>query len=466
MSELNILCQGGGQVPRLALFMSVLAFMSKDDWLKIPQISKSYSQEKLNVNINGVYLGTHIPNRLLIFLVIKSLIFNTDINIVFSKNSFEEEHLLSAIKLINYFGLVAIKVNQSNITISSLLRHKIDDLSNDSKKTSNQSVTTTDDYEKVVLNNIRADRPNPGINNQLCACIDSYNTMFKDYIRFDGSKGDVNIIVTKLYGDSSSLIEKFKISKLKGSIKGRATVMLTLQSLMPIIFMMSFVKKSITFDHNMSLDLIGGEVNGLNSPPLRDYIKFLEVLPIKFNLKTEFKDRTVHTSLVILDIDDNLTFDLKQSALGFKFGKTKPMLYWCTQPSKFEVNQTISKILPEVFSVTSQLTLSRNEMVTDRGNSDFKITEKKENPLFSSKSYKEFNDSLCNLIKKVHNKKVKRFNLFLTLVDTKDVPISILVENNFKKRFKVDPSTGKDEFIWFKSDIFESIPNLNVLYKS
>lgn len=424
-------CVGGGQVPRLALFLSSLKFLEP--------VFPSEKSKTFQID----FTTTHIPNRMLIFLVLKSLFYNQDILVKLPKTSLEEEHLENAVSLINIFEFVNITIDETTLAMTI-------------KPTYGQQ----DETHTIVLENIRSKRPKPGINNQLFACIEMYNTMFNGYIQFEGKVGESNLVMKKLRQYDLSLLGQ--INEISGMIKGMATVTLTLQSLMPLLLLIQYHReKTHCFSplEPLVINILGGEFNGLNSPPLIDYLFFLKLLPAAVTLETK-KSRTRQkgvisrtTTVTIGGLTPGFIPQIKTSSVvptkifySLESRRTKPR----KMPA---LNKSVHTVLTKIFAghqVTSYIkckSWSNPYALTGEYSGHLEDTTPSSfTELLDSSSHEEFHGKMIDLIKEEHEEEFKRFMLWITL-PVNGVPVSLYIEHNPKK-----PSDIK-EFVWFKDSI-------------
>ena len=430
-------CIGGGQVPRLALFLSSLRFLK-------PIFPKTKSK-----SFEISFTTTHMPNRMLIFLVLKSLFNNQTVLAKLPKSGVEEEHLKNAVVLINTFGFVKITIDVTNLLLFINPNYEEDDI------------------DTIVLENVRSTRPRPGINNQLFACISMYNSIFEGFISFEGNVGDTSMVMTKLKQYDLSLLGK--INEINGTIKGMATVTLTCQSLMPLLILIQHhrecnhcLEQSADLENQIKLqplvvNILGGEFNGLNSPPLIDYLFFLKLLPANVTFQTKksrIRQKGVISRLHTLHID-HLTPELIPQMVIESSSSDQQIFYSLesrrTKPKKMDgFNESVCKVLSKVFTgiqVSSYMGNKEfnedpcriegtfNGIVHESTSSFTKIIE--------SVTHREFHDKLIELIKEEYQQEFKRFMLWIT-VPVNRVPVSLFIEHNPNKRCDIE------EFIWFK----------------
>ena len=423
-------CVGGGQVPRLALFLSSLKF-----------IESSFRSEK-SKTFQIEFTTTHMPNRMLIFLVLKSLLNNQNISVKLPKSSLEEEHLANAVSLINIYGFVDISIDEATLTMLIEPTHDHED-----------------EPESIVLENIRSKRPKPGINNQLFACIEMYNTIFDGYIHFEGKVGETSLVVTKLKQYDLSLMSQ--INEISGMIKGMATVTLTLQSLMPLLLLIQYHREVHCPSpiEPLTLSILGGEFNGLNSPPLIDYLFFLKLLPASVTFETKKsrkRQKGVISRMTIVTIGCLTPGFIPQ----FKPISPKPSnIYYSlesrrTKPKKMPaLNKSVHTVLTKIFAgqqVTSYIKCkdlsSPDTLIGEYSGNLEDTTPSTFTEILDSSSHEEFHDKLIALIQEEHQVEFKRFMLWITVL-INGVPVSLYIEHNPKKRSDIE------EFIWFKESI-------------
>jgi hypothetical protein len=436
-------CIGGGQVPRLALFLSSLRILE-------PSFPKTKSKP-----FEILFTTTHMPNRILIFLVLKSLFNNQTVLAKLSKSCVEEEHLKNAVVLINTFGFVKIAIDPINLLLSINPDY------------------VEDGAQTIILENIRSTRPRPGINNQLFACISMYNSIFEGFISFEGEVGDTSMVITKLQQYDLSLLSK--INEINGTIKGMATVTLTCQSLMPLLILIQYHRE---YDHcseqsvnpenqtepqplPLVVNILGGEFNGLNSPPLIDYLFFLKLLPANVTFQTKksrIRQKGVISRLHTLNID-HLTPELIPQMVTESSGSDQQVFYSLesrrTKPKKMDgFNGSVCKVLSKVFAgaqVSSYM--SNKEFNKDPAciEGTFNGIVRESTPSFTniidSVTHREFHDKLIELIKEEYQQEFKRFMLWIT-VPVNQVPVSLFIEHNPNKRCDIE------EFMWFKESVW------------
>ena len=183
---MKITCKGGGQVSRLALFLTSLKFMLNDI---------NISEKRESIKSKSPYVlhlpTTHLPNRMLIYLVLKCLFTQQQIILTVDSTSLEEEHLRFAIDIINQFNIVNITLDTTEcIVIIDPIKQTIKEIDISSTKESNSSSDIQENgidnanIDTIKLTEIRATRPNAGINNQIRACIDVYQRVFGDTIQY------------------------------------------------------------------------------------------------------------------------------------------------------------------------------------------------------------------------------------------------------------------------------------------